>query len=259
MRCFWPYIDQRSVDLAAAMALNSRPLLPSMLDLTNLVPYFGKASPETLFHINSFGTRLYNFTGSPLCDQAASVLWGLRSLSELVAAFKAGRDIPETASASDIQFSDRVEVLERLVHRLWFIENPATPRHVLFQTFGWTCLIHIYTKFRELPLELGMNNMLARKVKVALETCGELNVLLATFPDLFLWEMFICGRAASDRDKPFLAQQATKILMVRKLEDAKDILAASDEFLWPERGTEAPVVTAGPAHVSREVIEISDT
>lgn len=256
---FWPYIDQRSVDLAASMALNSKPLFPSMLDLTDLVPYFGKASPGTLFHMNSFATRLYNFTGSPLCDQAASVLWGLRSLSELVDAFKEHRDIPETASASDIQFSDRVEVLERLVHRLWYIENPATPQHVLFQTFGWTCLIHIYSKFRELPLKLGMNNMLARKVKVALETCGELNVLLATFPDLFLWEMFICGRAASDRDKPFLAQQATKILMVRKLEDAKDIIAASNKFLWPERGTEAPFVTAEPAHVSREVIEIADS
>ncbi len=242
----------------ASIALNSKPLLPSILDLTNLVPYFGKASPETLFFINSFATRLYNFTGSPLCDQATSVLWGLRSLSELVATFKEGRDIPETASASDIQFSDRVEVLERLVHRLWFIENSTNPQHVLFQTFGWTCLIHIYTKFRELPLELGMNKMLARKVKVVLETCGELNVLLATFPDLFLWEMFICGRAASDRDKPFLTQQATKILMVRKLEDAKDILAASDKFIWPERGTEAPFVAVGSAHVSREVIEITD-
>lgn len=187
------------------------------------------------------------------------MLWGLRSLSDLVDDFKEGRDTPDTASASDIQFTDRVEVLERLVHRLWFVEDPATPQHPLFRTFGWTCLIHIYAKFRELPLEMGMNNMLARKVKIALETCGELNVLLATFPDLLLWQMFICGRAASDRDKPFLAQQATKILMVRKLEDAKDIIAASDKFLWPERGTEAPSVAAGPAHVSREVIGIDDT
>jgi hypothetical protein len=247
------------VDLAAAIIANTKPHFSPTMDLTNLEPYFGKPSPAALSHINSFGARLYNFTGSPLSDQAARVLWGLRSISELVAAFRENSAAPDTASASDIQFTDRVEVLERLVHQLWFIEDPATPQHVIFQTFGFTCLIYIYTALRDLPMGLDMNRMLARKVKMALETCAELNVLLATFPDLLLWEMLLCGRAASLRDKPFLAQQTTKILMVRKLEDAKDIIAASDTFLWPERGALAPLVAVGPIHPSGSVIEIEDS
>ncbi|KAH8779710.1 hypothetical protein F5882DRAFT_147184 [Hyaloscypha sp. PMI_1271] len=247
------------VDLAAAIIANTKPHFSPTMDLTNLELYFRKPSPAALSHISSFGARLYNFTGSPLSDQAARVLWGLRSISELVAAFRENSATPDTASASDIQFTDRVEVLERLVHQLWFVEDPATPQHIIFQTFGFTCLIYIYTALRDLPMGLDMNKMLARKVRMALETCAELNVLLATFPDLLLWEMLLCGRAASPRDKPFLAQQTTKILMVRKLEDARDILAASDTFLWPERGALAPLVAVGPIHTSGSVIEIEDS
>ncbi|KAE9378783.1 hypothetical protein N431DRAFT_499520 [Stipitochalara longipes BDJ] len=247
------------VDLAAAIIANSKPHFPPMLDMTNLEPYFGKPNPAASSHIRSFGARLYNFTGSLLSDQAANVLWGLRSISELVEAFRDNRATPDTASASDIQFTDRVEVLERLVHSLWFVRTPAAPQHILFRTFGYTCLIYIYTIFRELPMGLNMNSMLARKVKLALETCAELNVLLATFPDLLLWEMFLCGRAAESRDKPFLAQQVTKILMVKKLEDTKDIVAASNALLWPERGAQAPLVAVGPHHTPTEVIEIDDT
>jgi hypothetical protein len=245
------------VDLAAAITLNTKPIWLSALDLTDLEPYFGKASPATLSYMNSFAARLYNFTSSPLSELAASVLWGLRSTAALVEAFKENKEVPDTVSPFDIQFTDRVEVLERLVHQLWYIEDPAAPQHILFQTFGWTCLIYIYSQLRDLPIGLGMYSMLARKVKTALEICGELNVLLATFPDLMLWEVFICGRAANDRDKPFLAQQATKILLVMKLEDANEILAAADLFLWPERGAKAPLATSSTIDTG-EVIEIDN-
>lgn len=80
-----------------------------------------------------------------------------------------------------------------------------------------------------------MNAMLAARIKGALETSPDVNVLLATFQDLLLWQMFICGRVADARDRPFFAKEATKILMVRKLEDQTDIVAASEGFLWPER------------------------
>ena len=246
------------MDLAAAIIANSRPHFPSTLDMTDLQPYFGTPSSAVSSHIRSFGARLYNFTGSPLSKQAANVLWGLRSISDLVEAFRDNRTTPDTPSASDMQFTDRVEVLERLVHSLWFVEESAAPQHIIFRTFGYTCLIYIYTMFRELPMGLDMNSMLARKVKLALETCAELNVLLATFPDLLLWEMFLCGRAADSRDKPFLAQQVTKILMVRKLEDAKDIVAVSDAFLWPERARQAPLVAVDP-HVSIDAIDTDDS
>jgi hypothetical protein len=240
------------------MIANSRTHYQSELDMTDLEPYFGKPSAATLSHTNSFGARLHNFTGSPLSDEAAKVLWGLRGLSELVEDFKTHKLTPDTMYASDIQFTDRVEVLERLMHQLWFVEDSENPQHIIFQTFGFTCLIYLYTMFRELPLGLDMNKMLAKKVKLALETCTELNVLLATFPDLLLWEMFLCGRAAVPRDKPFLAQQATKILMVRKLEKANDIVAASDEFLFPERGSkaQAPLTAARVLGASIEPIEI---
>ena len=240
------------MDLAAAIIANSRPRFEPTLDMTDLQPYFGTPRPIASSHIRSFEARLYNFTGSSLSAQAANVLWGLRSISELVKAFRDKRGTPDTASASDIQFTDRVEVLERLVHSLWFVEDPAAPQHIIFRTFGYTCLIYIYTMFRELPLGLNMNSMLARKVKLALETCAELNVLLATFPDLLLWVMFLCGRAAGSRDKPFLAQQVTKILMVRKLEDEKEIISVADAFLWPERTRHAPLVIVDPQAVDTD-------
>lgn len=259
-RQHWPYVDQLSVDLAASISLNSKPLLPSTLDLRDLEPYFGPANPLTWAHAKTFGTRLYNYTGSPLSDLAVNVWWGLRNISELLDAINDGRETPDTVSASDIQFSDRVEVLERLVHQLWFVENRAAPQHPLFKTFGFTCLIYIYSIFRELPKELGMNVMLAKRVKIAMESCGEgeLRVLLATFSDLLLWEMFICGRIADLRDRLFFAQQATKVLMVRKVEERSDILVAAEKFLWPERGTE-PALGAAGAYPSTETIGTSDS
>jgi len=178
---------------------------------------------------------LYNFTNSQLSDQAANILWGLRNLSEILEAIHEGTESPDTVLASDTQFTDRVEVLERLVHQLWYVDDPAEPQHAIFRTFGWACLIYIYTTLRELPKQLGMNAMLAARIKSALETSSDVNVLLATFQDLLLWQMFICGRVADARDRPFFAQQATKILMVRKLEDQTDIVIASEGFLWPER------------------------
>jgi hypothetical protein len=47
--------------------------------------------------------------------------------------------------------------------------------------------------------------------------------------------MFICGRVAEARVRPWFAQQAAKILMVRKLEEAGEIVKAYEGFLWPER------------------------
>jgi len=80
-----------------------------------------------------------------------------------------------------------------------------------------------------------MNAMLAGRIRTVLEACPDLNVLLATFQDLLLWQMFICGRVADSRDRSFFAQQATKILMVRKLENKTSILVAAEGLLWPER------------------------
>jgi hypothetical protein len=208
--------------------METKPVLPPRVDLSDLKAYFGEPSPATSSYAKTFGTRLYNYTGSPLSDQAALVFWGLRNISELLVAIKEGRENPDATSPSNICWTDRVEVLERMVHPLWYVEDLASPQHALFREFGSTCLIYIYSTLRELPKELGMNVQLAVKIKCALETSGELSVLLATFQDLLLWEMFICGRIAHQRERPFFVSQATKILMVRKLENANDILAAAD-------------------------------
>ncbi|KAF8850867.1 hypothetical protein BDZ45DRAFT_751301 [Acephala macrosclerotiorum] len=222
-------------DLAACIALMSKPLLAHALDVSDPERYFRRPSVITTSHAKEFGTRLYNFSGSELSDQAATVLYGLRNVSEILEAIRNRAERVDTPSATDIQFTDRVEVLERLVHPLWYVEDTSSPQHPIFRTFGWTCCIYIYETLRELPKELGMNAMLANRVKTALESCPDLTILLATFQDLLLWEMFICGGVADFRDRPFFAQQATRILMIRRIEDPTEIMAAARAFLFPER------------------------
>ena len=220
-------------DLSASIAMDTKPVLASTL-LSGLQTYFGPPSPETASYVKTFATRLYNFTGSFLSDQAADVLWGLRNISIRLEAIHDGLESAD-AAAEELQFSDRVEVLERRAHTLWYVEDPDNEQHVLFRTFGWACLIYIYCTLRELPPELGMNAMLAGRIRAALEACPYLNVLLATFRDLMLWQCFICGRVADARDRPFFASQATKLLMIQKVEKPVDIIIASEGFLWPER------------------------
>lgn len=232
--------------LAAAITMNSKILLDSNLS-ADLASYFGISNSTTTCLIKTFEARLFNFTGSPLSTCAAHVLWGLRNLTILVDAYHAGTEIPDTPNPFDTQFTDCVEVLERLVHRLWYSEDPKNEQHAIFRTFGWTCCIYIYCTLRELPPELGMNAMLASRIRACLESTNDLNVLLATFQDLCLWVLFMCGRVADPRDRPFFAHQATKILVIRKIERRNEILSAADGFLWPERGVESPVT---PGQVS---------
>ncbi|KAF4627722.1 hypothetical protein G7Y89_g10432 [Cudoniella acicularis] len=224
-----------TIYMSAAITLDSKPILAPTIDVTDLKTYFGLPSSATISHAKTFGTRLYNFTNSPLSNQAAKVMWGLRNISQLSEEIHAGKIRAEPNLAFEAQFTDRVEVLERLVHPLWHVENPGAEQHPVFRTLGWTCLIYIYTVLRELPKELGINPTLAGRIRGTLESCPELNVLLATFQDLLLWEMFICGRVADDRDRPFFASQATKILLIRRVEDANEILKAAEGFIWPER------------------------
>ena len=89
-----------------------------------------------------------------------------------------------------------------------------------------------------------MNAMLAGRIRSALESRHDLNVLLATFQDLFLWQMFVVGRVADARDRAFFAQQATKILLIRKIDNQEEILGAAEGFLWPEREVVTPVQAA---------------
>ena len=224
----------------------------------DLNEYFGPPSTATASYIKTFKLRLYNFTGSPLSEDAANVLWGLRNVSATLGAIHAGTESPDRAIPEDIHFSDRVEVLERLVLKLWYVEDPDDEQHAIFRSFGWASLIYIYTILRELPPELGMNPMLAGRIKAALESSPDLNVLLATFQDLLLWQMFVCGRVADSRDRPFFASQASKILMIRKIEGEDDILTASDGFLWPEKLVRLPMRASAVSHIAQQVEDIKE-
>ncbi|TVY42770.1 hypothetical protein LOCC1_G006827 [Lachnellula occidentalis] len=222
-------------DLAGAIILSAKPILEPSMDFSDFETHFGQPSTDTISHAQTFRARLYNFTNSHLSSIAGTALWGLRNITNLRDGFHEGTASPDTEFSTDIQFTDRVEVLERLVHQLWYVEDAQNEQHAIFRTFGWTCLIYIYTILRELPKELAINTMLAGRIKSTLESQMELNVLLATFNDLFLWEMFVCGRVADGRDKTFFASKATKILIIRKLEHQEGILDAAEAFLWPER------------------------
>jgi hypothetical protein len=241
--------------MSASIVLMTRPMLQPTVG-SDLNEYFGRPSAATASYIKTFKLRLYNFTGSPLSDDAANVLWGLRNVSAILGAIHAGTESPDRVIPEDIHFSDRVEVLERLVLKLWYVEDPDYEQHAIFRTFGWACLIYIYTILRELPPELGMNPMLAGRIKAALEASPDLNVLLATFQDLLLWQMFICGRVADSRDRPFFASQASKILMIRKIGDEGEILIASEGFLWPERLVGYPIRAAAVSHIAEQIKEI---
>lgn len=244
-------------DISAAIVLMTKPVLEPTVG-TDLNQYFGRPSSATASYVKTFMLRLYNFTGSPLSEAAGHVLWGLRNLSALLGAIHEGTESPDRMIADEIHFTDRVEVLERLVLKLWYVEDPSNEQPAIFRTFGWASLIYIYTILRELPPELGMNPMLAGRIKASLVASPDLNMLLATFQDLLLWQMFICGQVADPRDRPFFASQASKILMIRKIETSDAILMASEGFLWPERLVELPIRAAAVSHIAEQVVEIKE-
>ncbi|TAQ85203.1 hypothetical protein B7494_g6471 [Chlorociboria aeruginascens] len=230
-------------EVVACIGSMAKPMLPGILT-GEPEEYFGPPSIATVEYAKTFGTRLFNFTGSQLSEAAAKVFWGLRNITLILESIHSGEVSPDTESPYDLQFTDRVEVLERLVHSLWYADEENVP-HVLFRSFGWTCLIYIYAILRELPSGTKMIEMIAGKVRSSLDSCSDLNVLLATFPDLLLWQMFLCGNVARSEDREFFAKQASKILLMRKIEDEESILGTVEQFLWPDR--------LAPAFLSRQM------
>jgi hypothetical protein len=77
--------------------------------------------------------------------------------------------------------------------------------------------------------------LIAMRMKDQMERAPNLNVLLATFPELMLWILFLGGKVAETARKPYFARQASMILLMKRIEDQQGILKASQDFLWPER------------------------
>lgn len=222
-------------DLSAAIVLMQPPRLqPTLLD-PDVSAYFGPPSYCTIRHARTLGTCLTNFTASQeLSEVAVNIYWGLRNISASLEAIQAGTEVADAVEEC-VQFSDRVEVLERATHTFWYCDAEDSTSSI-FRLFGWASLIHIYTVLRELPAELRIMKLVATRIKAEMEKCLNLNVLLATFKDLMLWIIFLGGRVSDVSYKPFFAQQAAKILLVINItEDQADILQASQRFLWPER------------------------
>lgn len=210
-------------------------LEPTLLD-PDISVYFRQPSPCTLENAKALGTRLFNFTElQVLSDVVVNIYWGLRNLTEIVEGFKAGIEVVDSHE-HDIQFSDRVEVLERATHILW-CRSTRDPQTTIFRLFGSATLIHIYTILRELPPELRMLKLIAMRMKDQMERAPNLNDILATFPELMLWILFVGGQVAETERKPFFARQASKILLMKRIENQTDILHASQNFLWPERNS----------------------
>jgi hypothetical protein len=130
------------MDLSACISLESKPILSSGLN-PDLNIYFGFKSQTTEEYTKTFEARLFNFTLSSLSSIAADVLWGLRNISTILEAIHLGIDSPDTVLPDDIQFSDRVEALQRIANTLWYVEDPKDAQHAIFKTFGWACMIYI--------------------------------------------------------------------------------------------------------------------
>jgi hypothetical protein len=239
-------------DLATSITLQKEFYLEPTLQSPDLTRYFGPASPATDSYAHTFSTRLFNFSdSSQLSHRAQTLFWGLRNLSLLLEDIRAGRASPDTTNAADLQFTDRVEILERLAHSLWYhgpshstppchpsTQNAPPPpaNTTIFCLLGHATLIYIYTVLRELPPQLGMLKLVAARIVSIFEKTppGQQNVLLATFQDLMVWVMFVGGSVAAPREKIYLARLVSRILLVNRWEEERDILSASQRFLWPE-------------------------
>jgi hypothetical protein len=239
-------------DLATSITLQKKFYLEPTFKSTHLTVYFGPPSPATSSYARNFSTRLFNFSDSSALSQRAHTLfWGLRNLSLLLEDIRVGRASPDTTNAEDLQFTDRVEVLERLTHSLWYHESsipqplPLTTSPTatttiatttVFALLGHATLIYIYTVLRQLPRELGMLKLVAGRIVFLLEhmSVGQQNVLFATFHDLMVWVMFIGGSVAAPREKIVLARLVSRILLVKGCESEEGIREASQRFLWPE-------------------------
>ncbi|KAG0648482.1 hypothetical protein D0Z07_5251 [Hyphodiscus hymeniophilus] len=232
--CCQYYLTTARCDLTASIVLVQDPQLEPMLFNPDISVYFRQPSLYTWENAKALGIRLLNFTElHDLSDVAMNIYWGLRNLTEIVEGFKAGIEVVDRRE-EELQFSDRVEVLERATHTLWY-SNSKDPQTTIFRLFGCATLIYIYTILRELPSELRMLKLVAMRMKDQMERAPNLNDILATFPELMLWLLFLAGSVAEAERKPFFARQASKILLMKKIEDQTNILKASQDFLWPER------------------------
>jgi hypothetical protein len=210
---------------------------------TNLSAYWGLPSPATKIYTKDFVTRLHRFTNlQGLSEQAGKVFWALRNLSALLEAILAGKESADSPNPNDIQFSDRVEMLERSVLPLWHASGNEGYHFTIFRLFGWASLIYIYSEFRHVPCGMLIFQRLAERIRIDIGKCLDLNELFGTFPDLMLWILQIASLKASQSQKFFFRNQASKILQILRIQGERDSGFEALTFLWPEKREHMTIV-----------------
>lgn len=224
------------IDLATAIMLVRKPRFKSLFLTCDMEAYFGVSTPLARSLMRDFTTQLEIFTDlRDLSQQAGEVFWALRNLSEFLQVSSAKKNVLDSTNINDIQFCDRVEMLERLLHPLWHVGDQGTPHSPIFRLFGWTSLIYIYDVFRQVPGNMLIFQLLARRVKVEMENCGDPGVLFEKFPDLMQWVLFLCRSNAGISERPFFTMHLGNVMPLDRIVD-RDVTAmlASQMFFWPE-------------------------
>lgn len=229
--------NKTRTDLLSSMVLLEPPVLhPSRFVAANYYTYFGRPSTSTTVYATNLKARFLHFTRHlQSSDDAARIFWGLRNVSIL----KTTASSTDSASARDMHFSDRCELLERevqqLLHRALRDSNAEPEKsNLIFTLFARASLLYIYSMLRDLLMNVKMFEELGNILEESMDIDDkDLNLLLGTFPDLMLWMLFLGGGMAALSRKIWYAKTAGRILRVWKVEDNM-IKGAATAFLWPE-------------------------
>jgi hypothetical protein len=233
-------------DLAASASLYTPPRFDPYDTSTSLISYFGPPSRLTDVYAQAFGSKLLSFTSHQyLSQRAATVYWGLRNLSQLNNVHNPNAFV-DTTDITSIQYSDQIEMLERIAVPLWLPNSRSEAHPAIFKIFGLALLIYLYVELRDIPLSVKIMKTHAARIRMEMERAGEILVdgMCQAFPEMMLWVVFLAGKAAELQGKGFFAARVARILVLNGMGDMeglgkRGIERAASEFLrlrWRQSG-----------------------
>jgi hypothetical protein len=220
------------VDIRNCIILERKPTLESLILLdgdpeTLLCP----PSQLTAAYGAAFGQDMYALTGDlRLSSHAAKIYRMMRSIEDL-------KPMRANDDRSDINFNDKIEVLTRIIMSL--LEKAKASlgtsyfNHV-FSAFGTTCIIYIHF-VQDLPMTASFFNALGVRLKAMLESV-DWDVYVRNLRKMTLWMLSWGGKSVRHiNDKSWFARQTAGLLLGRNELEKEDVMAALDEFVWPEK------------------------
>lgn len=107
----------------------------------------------------------------------------------------------------------------------------SNPSSKITDVFAYGSLIHLFSSFRGLPINMSMFHMFAERMKQAV--CQhDSETLTEDFPEMMLWSLFRGGNAAKPPLKPWFATLTSQILArYCGMENSGDITRATEAFL----------------------------